>query len=90
MAIKENKDIKELMELLNRNSTQKRGMTAYQIVILVFQLLSTLAFTVLKLCDVIGWSWAWIFAPLWGPAAAGVALLIVFLLIWAIATAIAN
>ena len=28
-----------------------------------------IAFLVLKLCHVIDWSWWWITAPLWGPAA---------------------
>ena len=29
----------------------------------------TLVFLILKLCDVIAWSWWWIFSPLWIPAA---------------------
>lgn len=33
------------------------------------------AFVVLKLCGVIGWSWWWVLAPFWGPPVAGVALL---------------
>lgn len=28
-----------------------------------------LIFLILKLCDVITWSWWWVFAPLWGPFA---------------------
>lgn len=28
-----------------------------------------IAFIVLKLCNVINWSWWWILAPLWGPGA---------------------
>ena len=31
--------------------------------------LLTVAFIVLKLCSVIGWSWWWVLAPLWGPFA---------------------
>lgn len=27
--------------------------------------LLTIAFIVLKLCDVISWSWIWVLAPLW-------------------------
>jgi hypothetical protein len=27
------------------------------------------AFVVLKLCDVINWSWWWVTAPFWGPTA---------------------
>ena len=29
----------------------------------------TIAFIVLKLCNVISWRWIWVLAPLWGPAA---------------------
>lgn len=35
-----------------------------------------IAFIVLKLCNVITWSWWWVLAPLWIPA--GIALLILF------------
>ncbi len=38
--------------------------------------LLTIAFLVLKLTGVIGWSWWWIFAPIWAP----VVLLIVLLI----------
>jgi len=31
--------------------------------------LLTVAFIALKLCKVIGWSWGWVLAPLWIPAA---------------------
>lgn len=31
---------------------------------------------ILKLCDVITWSWWWVLAPLWGPPAAVVSFLI--------------
>lgn len=33
------------------------------------------AFLVLKLCHVFDWSWVWVFAPLWIPAALVVLLL---------------
>jgi len=36
------------------------------------------AFVVLKLCDVIDWSWWWVTAPFWGPA-------LLFLVVLAIA-----
>lgn len=36
-----------------------------------------LVFLVLKLTDVIGWSWWWVTAPLWVPVAIGVLLLTV-------------
>ena len=29
--------------------------------------LLTIAFIILKLCDVIDWSWLWVLAPLWIP-----------------------
>jgi phosphoglycerol transferase MdoB-like AlkP superfamily enzyme len=34
----------------------------------LFPLLAV-AFIVLKLCDVIAWSWWWVLAPIWGPFA---------------------
>lgn len=39
-----------------------------------------IVFLVLRLCHVIEWSWWWVTAPLWGP----VALAIVIVIIWAI------
>lgn len=38
-----------------------------------------LVFLILKLCDVIDWSWWWVTAPLWIPLA--VALLILLLIV---------
>ncbi|MCP4644526.1 MAG: hypothetical protein GY851_29045 [bacterium] len=35
------------------------------------------AFMVLKLCGVIGWSWWWVAAPLWIPAAIALMVLLV-------------
>lgn len=34
-------------------------------------------FTALKLCGVIAWSWLWVLAPLWIPAALIVAIAVV-------------
>lgn len=34
-----------------------------------FPTLLTIAFIVLKLCNVITWSWWWVLAPLWIPVA---------------------
>lgn len=45
----------------------------------------TIAFIVLKLCNVINWSWIWVLSPLW----IGLALSLVGLLILAIVTVIA-
>lgn len=45
-----------------------------------FPTLLTIAFVVLKLCNVIAWSWWWVLAPLWIPVAV-VILGLLFLLI---------
>lgn len=38
----------------------------------------TIAFVVLKLCEVIDWSWWWVLSPLWIPLAlTGVILLVI-------------
>jgi hypothetical protein len=36
-------------------------------------------FLALKLCGVIGWSWWWVFAPLWGPPLAVIAVVVLFI-----------
>jgi hypothetical protein len=38
-----------------------------------------IVFLVLKLCEVINWSWWWITAPLWGPLALVAAIFILIL-----------
>lgn len=38
-------------------------------------------FLVLKLCNVIDWSWWWVTAPLWIPAGLAIGILLIFLLI---------
>lgn len=40
-----------------------------------FLALLTLVFLVLKLTGVIGWSWWWVFSPLWLPAALVIAII---------------
>lgn len=40
--------------------------------------LLAIAFIVLKLCGVISWSWLWVLAPLWIPAAAVLVVLACF------------
>jgi membrane protein YdbS with pleckstrin-like domain len=45
-----------------------------------------IAFLILKLCNVITWSWWWVTAPLWIP----VAFVIVVSIIWAIVLAISE
>ena len=44
--------------------------------------LLTIAFIVLKLCKVITWSWWWVLAPTWIPAALGILIIIIVLIIW--------
>lgn len=43
--------------------------------------LLTIAFVVLKLCNVINWSWLWILAPLWIPMGIGTVIVLIFFLI---------
>ena len=43
-----------------------------------------LVFLVLQLTDVINWSWWWVTAPLWGPIALGVGVMVLFIPIWII------
>ena len=43
--------------------------------------LLAIVFIVLKLCNVISWSWWWVLAPLWGPAALVVAILVIVLVV---------
>lgn len=43
--------------------------------------LLTVAFIVLKLCNVIQWSWLWVLSPIWISALIVVAILIVFAVI---------
>ena len=43
--------------------------------------LLTVAFIVLKLCNVIAWSWVWVLAPLWIPAAIALVIIVICLLI---------
>lgn len=45
-----------------------------------FPTLLTIAFIVLKLCNVITWSWWWVLAPIWIPVAI-VALGVLFIFI---------
>lgn len=43
--------------------------------------LTFIVFLVLKLCNVIDWSWWWVTAPLWGPFALLIAGLLVYITI---------
>jgi len=42
------------------------------------------AFVILKLCKVIGWSWWWVTCPFWGPAALALVIFSVILLVLAV------
>ena len=44
--------------------------------------LLTVAFVVLKLCNVITWSWWWVLAPLWIPVAIVILGLLFFLILY--------
>ena len=46
-----------------------------------FLSLLTLAFIILKLSDIITWSWFWVLSPIWIPAAIVVCVYIIFWLI---------
>ena len=41
----------------------------------------TIAFIVLKLCNVITWQWIWVLAPLWIPLAIAVVIALILILI---------
>ena len=41
----------------------------------------TLIFIVLKLCNVINWSWLWVLSPLWLPFSIGLICLVIVLII---------
>lgn len=43
--------------------------------------LLTVLFIGLKLTKVISWSWWWILAPMWGPIAIALVLLVIYILI---------
>jgi hypothetical protein len=46
--------------------------------------LLTVAFIVLKLCNVIAWSWWWVLSPIWIPASALIVIIIVLCVVKAI------
>ena len=49
-----------------------------------FPTLLTIAFIVLKLCNVISWSWLWVLAPLWIPTAIAVLGLLFVIILYVI------
>ena len=52
--------------------------------------LSFIIFFTLKLCNIIGWSWWWVTAPLWGPIALGISFVIIIVLINLILASISS
>lgn len=46
-----------------------------------FTVLLTIAFIVLKLCNVINWSWIWILSPIWFPICLAILFIVLFLII---------
>lgn len=46
--------------------------------------LLTLLFITLKLTGVIGWSWVWVLAPLWGVVVLGFVILVIFIALYAL------
>lgn len=53
---------------------------------LIFAILLTVAFVVLKLCKVISWSWWWVVSPLWIDFAITIVITIVVAIIYATIT----
>lgn len=49
-----------------------------------------IAFLILKLCNVIDWSWWWVTAPLWMPVAFVIVVSIICVIVLAIGEAIEN
>lgn len=52
-----------------RTSTTTSGVTSLELL--------TVAFIILKLCNVINWSWWWVLAPTWIPLALAAVVLLV-------------
>lgn len=50
----------------------------------LFSTLLAVAFIILKLCNVIDWSWVWVLAPLWIPVAFALCIIIIVGIIQAI------
>ena len=49
---------------------------------LSFTQLLTITFIVLKLCNIITWSWWWVLSPLWLPFAAGLGIGIIAFIVF--------
>lgn len=83
-VIKENKELNRLVDIrigennfIKGNNMENNNTTGIGLASLTF-----LVFLVLKLVNVINWSWWWVTAPLWGSVALVVILyLLIFLLL---------
>lgn len=47
--------------------------------------LLTIVFLILKLCEVITWSWVWVFSPLWITWSIAILLIIIVAIFWPVA-----
>lgn len=65
---------------MNDNNESGGRLDVYAMQSLLLGLL-TIAFTVLKLCGVIKWSWWWVLAPIWIPSLLLVGILIIIILV---------
>ena len=57
----------------NTNNTKTNGIGFFGLLGIVF--------IVLKLCGVIDWSWIWVLAPLWGPIALAITIILIGIVI---------
>ena len=67
---------------------EKQKGTISSITYSIFAFTLFLTFMILKLCNVINWSWWWVTAPLWAGFALSVMLLIIGLIVVGIVTLI--
>lgn len=49
-----------------------------------------IVFLILKLCNVINWSWWWVTTPLWVPVALGIIVFVVYFIVLFIKELITN
>jgi len=70
----------------NNNSSSSSGMGCGGF----FAALLTVAFVVLKLCDVIDWSWWWVLSPLWITAGASLLIIAIVAIVTLIAHKVSN
>ena len=65
---------------MSNNNEKKNTDYTFEIVVGIFLAL-TIVFIVLKFCGVIGWSWVWVFSPLWLSVSAFFLYLIVIFIV---------